>query len=78
MLSFILFGQSQTITGYVIDKETNQPILDANILLVGTDIGSSSDENGKFIINWTGSFPVKLNVSHIAYETMERRIKLLG
>ena len=78
MLSFILYGQSQTITGYVIDKETNQPILGANILLVGTDIGSSSDENGKFIINWTGSFPVKLNVSHIAYETMERRINSSG
>ena len=78
MLSFILYGQSQTITGYVIDKETNQPILGVNILLVGTGIGSSSDENGKFIINWTGSFPVKLNVSHIAYETMERSINSSG
>jgi hypothetical protein len=78
MLSFILYGQSQTITGYVIDKETNQPILGVNILLVGTGIGSSSDENGKFIINWTGSFPVKLNISHIAYETMERRINASG
>jgi len=78
MLSFLLYGQSQTITGYVIDKETNQPILGANILLVGTDIGSSSDENGKFIINWNGSFPVKLNVSHIAYERMERRINSSG
>ena len=78
MLFFILYGQSQTITGYVIDKETNQPILGANILLVGTGIGSSSDENGKFIINWTGSFPVKLNVSHIAYETMERMINSSG
>ena len=78
MLSFILYGQSQTITGYVIDKETNQPILGVNILLVGTGIGSSSDENGKFIINWTGSFPVKLKVSHIAYETMERSINSSG
>jgi outer membrane receptor protein involved in Fe transport len=78
MLFPVLFGQLQSITGYVIDKDTNQPIVGANILIVGTDVGSASDENGKFTINWPGSFPVEMKVSHIAYEGLERSIYSAG
>ncbi len=78
MLFPVLFGQLQLITGYIIDKDTNQPIVGANIYIMGTDVGSSSDENGKFTINWPGSFPVKMKVSHIAYEGLERSIYSAG
>ena len=77
LLTFIV-GQVQTITGYVIDGRTNQPIIGANILVVGTESGSSSDEDGKFSIKWSGVFPIKLKITHIAYEALEQSINNSG
>jgi len=40
------------IFGKVIDKETGEPLIGANILIVGTSLGATSDKNGEyFIIN---------------------------
>ncbi|MBT3662942.1 MAG: TonB-dependent receptor [Candidatus Marinimicrobia bacterium] len=77
LLTFIV-GQVQTITGYVIDGRTNQPIIGANILVVGTESGSSSDEAGKFSIKWSGVFPIKVKITHIAYEALEQSINNSG
>ena len=40
----------QTITGTVVD-ETNQPLPGADVLLVGTVTGTSTDFNGKFSLD---------------------------
>jgi hypothetical protein len=74
----LIVGQVQTITGYVIDGRTNQPIIGANILVVGTESGSSSDEDGKFSIKWSGVFPIKVKITHIAYEALEQSINNSG
>ncbi len=78
LLNVILWGQSQTITGFVIDNHTNQAIIGANILVMGTETGTSSDENGKFTIEWSDPFPIKLKVTHIAYEALEQSISSGG
>ena len=46
----ILFGQDLTITGLVVDSETNNPIPDANIFIPDSDFGSASDNQGNFKI----------------------------
>ena len=61
-------AQSGTIKGRVVNQTNNEPIPFANIILYGTNIGSTSDLDGNFI--FTGIDPgfVRLAVSSIGYE----------
>ena len=71
ILVFLGLALSQTtgkISGYVIDAESNDPIVGANIVVKGTSLGTASDEDGIFyIINLSpGSYTVECSV--IGYE----------
>lgn len=45
------FAQNRTVTGVVISSEDNEPIIQANVVVVGnTTIGAATDINGKFRI----------------------------
>ncbi len=63
-----LFGQSGKISGRVYDKNTNEPIPFANIVIWETNIGSTSDLDGNFL--FTGLEPgyINLAVSAVGYE----------
>ena len=69
ILSFSLFSQKGVIKGKVYNAKTNEPIEFANILVQGTDIGSTSDLDGNYI--FTGIDPgfVRLRVSYVGFET---------
>jgi Ca-activated chloride channel family protein len=59
------------ITGTVIEKETNQPVVGATVLVVGTKRGVITDEEGKFVIPNVDPGVYTLKVSHFAYEILE-------
>jgi len=67
--TYLTVGQSGELRGKVIDAENNDPVPFANIVVEGTQIGSTSDMDGNFII--TGLMPgfIKLRVSFIGYKT---------
>ena len=47
-----LFGQSGKISGTVVDSTTNKPLVGANVMIIGTNMGAATDIDGKyFIIN---------------------------
>jgi iron complex outermembrane receptor protein len=49
VLSFCSFAMAQrTITGTVTDKETGDPLIGANILVVGTSMGTVTDIDGSY------------------------------
>ena len=51
LLFQILFaGVTGKVTGKVIDNNTGEALLGANIQIVGTYLGTSSDETGYFVI----------------------------
>ncbi|MBN2807089.1 MAG: carboxypeptidase-like regulatory domain-containing protein [Prolixibacteraceae bacterium] len=68
IISTSAFSQT-TLTGNLIDKESNQPIEFATVYLNGTSIGTISDSSGFFILK-NIPLPCKVVVSHINYETM--------
>ena len=70
-ISFLLFAQKGTIKGRIYDLKTNQPIEFANIIIKGTQIGSTSDLDGNYI--FTGVEPgfIRLVVSIIGSKTTE-------
>jgi len=65
-----IFAQSDgysTITGQVIDNETSAPIPHVNVIIEGTEIGASTNENGVFIIENVPPGNQTLQFSHINY-----------
>ena len=45
---FIAAGTTGKIKGLVLDKETNSPIIGANVFLESTTLGTVTDENGNY------------------------------
>jgi hypothetical protein len=63
-----LFAQIGTIRGRVFDEKTNEPLPFVNIVITGTNIGSTSDLDGNFL--FTGVQPgfVSLSASFVGFE----------
>lgn len=63
-----LFAQTGTIRGRVFDEKTNEPLPFVNIVITGTNIGSTSDLDGNFL--FTGVQPgfVSLSASFVGFE----------
>ncbi len=60
----------QTIKGQIIDKDSNAPVIGANVYIPGTEklLGSSTDLNGEFKIENVPVGRVDLIISSIGYE----------
>ena len=61
--------QSKTgsLVGRVFDKSTNEPLVGANVVVVGTTLGASTNANGKFRINGVPIGLYALRISSIGY-----------
>jgi len=63
-----LFCVSQTFTGRVVDKITQQPIETAAVYFDNTTIGTTTDSNGVFSIVYTDVVQSTLVISYLGYE----------
>ena len=71
-----VLAQTGAIIGKVIDAETGQPLVGANILVVGTAVGSATDAEGDFeILNLTPGTHT-LRISFVGYAAQESVIEL--
>ncbi len=75
-LLFLSLGASaqKTITGKVIDEDDGGPIVGANVVIVGTEKGTSTDYDGVFKFT-VDKLPVTVEVSFIGYEKQTIEIK---
>ena len=55
------------ITGYITDAETGEPLIGANILLVGTSYGSATDINGRYYLTNVPASNYSVKVSYVGY-----------
>ena len=64
---------SQNITGTIRDNVTGEPIIGANIVLVGSSpiIGAVSDINGHFILENVAIGFISVKISFVGYKTVE-------
>jgi len=66
---FLVFGGTTgKIVGKVVDKQTGEPLPGANVLLVGTTMGASTDANGEYIIINVPVGTYSLKATYIGYQ----------
>ncbi|PWJ42626.1 TonB-dependent receptor [Sediminitomix flava] len=79
MFAAMSFSYAQTtITGKVIDEDSQEEIIGAAVILKGTTIGSSTDIAGEFAIQTNNEGPTTLVVSFIGMKTKEVEVVLEG
>ncbi len=71
ILSANIYSQNGvgTISGQVRETNTRLPLVAANIILLGTDLGAATDDNGNFIIKNVPSNTYQIRASIIGYRS---------
>jgi len=68
----VAFGSTGSITGKVVDKTTQAPLVAANVIVMGTKMGAATDIDGNFIVMdiETGSYNVQISI--LGYKTLAK------
>ncbi|MEG8946579.1 TonB-dependent receptor [Rosettibacter firmus] len=65
----ILAQGSGSIKGKVIDSNTKEPLVGANVVIVNTSLGAATDYDGKFVIHNVPTGKRVIKISYIGYKT---------
>ena len=77
LLLSISFAQDFKFLGTILDIETKEPIIDANIVFIENDFGAASDINGNFSITNLNRQKYEILVSAIGYKDIKTTINLV-
>ncbi len=76
-LFFLLFlpalvyaGTVGKIKGKVTDLQTGEPLIGANVIVVGTSFGAATDINGEYVISNLDAGTYSLKASYLGYKTV--------
>lgn len=69
----LCFAQKTEITGTIKDSLTNQPIPFASVFFTGTQIGTTSDINGKYKIETNNNY-TEIKINFVGYKTVHKKI----
>ncbi len=75
MLAGILAFAQGKVIGTVIDGETNEPLPGANVILKGTNYGTATDFDGKFVVEAPAG-DYELWISYVGYEDKTIAVKI--
>jgi outer membrane receptor protein involved in Fe transport len=68
LLAMVTLAQTGKVSGTIVDKETNQPLIGANVLVVGTSLGAATDINGNYNISNLNTGVYTLKASYLGYQ----------
>ncbi len=71
------FGQTSTVSGQVTDAEGN-PLIGANILVEGTNLGTATDGEGAYTINYVPDGQQTIAANYIGYASSSQIINVSG
>ena len=66
-MSTFLIAQEGSVSGRVTDTDTGDPLVGANVLVVGTNLGAATDVNGEYSISRVPAGAQRLNANYIGY-----------
>jgi hypothetical protein len=67
----LLFAQSYTVSGYVIDQESGETLIGVNVVISGQYRGAATNNNGYFWIADLAAGQYNLELSYIGYDTKQ-------
>ncbi len=73
-LLFGVFTYSQTIVSGTVIDQNDQPVLGANVIVVGKAVGTVTDFDGKFSFSVDQTPPFQITISNIGYTSVTRDI----
>ena len=62
------------LSGTIIDGQTKETLIGANVIVKGTNNGTSTDFNGNYILSISRELPVTLEISYLGYKLKESEI----
>jgi hypothetical protein len=65
----LVAGETGKLNGTVRDKESNEPLVGANILVLGTSLGATADVDGFYFVNRIPPGTYRVQISLIGYQT---------
>lgn len=71
-----LQAQEAAIRGFVYDSKSGEPILFTNVILEGTSHGSSTDNNGFFLITNLPAGDYTLLITFVGFDTLRENVSL--
>lgn len=72
-----LFGAAGKISGRVVDSETNDPLIGVNIMIEGTSVGTSTDQDGYYILINVSPGVYRIAAQMIGYaETIQENVQV--
>ena len=71
-LSGFLFSATGYLKGIIRDAFTHQPLIGVNVIIIGTELGASTDMDGNFRIDHIPVGSYNVHVSMIGYEAVSR------
>ncbi len=66
-----IIGQTKLLRGIVITEDSSEPLFLANVVVKGTDSGTTTDRRGKFQLTIIPDENAVLQISYIGYKTLE-------
>ena len=66
-MSVALQAQNLTVSGTVKSARSNNSLQSANVVIENTDLGTFTDENGRFIVKGIQSSEVSVKISMIGF-----------
>ncbi|NIP80065.1 MAG: TonB-dependent receptor plug domain-containing protein, partial [Gemmatimonadetes bacterium] len=76
---FVLAGPlaaQGSLGGTVVSAQTQQPLVGASVMVVGTDVGALTNNDGRFLINNVEGDQVTLRVTMLGYRTMTTDVEV--
>ena len=74
LLSSNIWAAGSSISGFVKDAKTGEPLPGANIVLLGTSMGASSDQNGKYFIPNVPEGSYTIRASYVGYNEVKNMV----
>lgn len=69
LVPIALFGQTGKIKGKVTEQGTDEPLIGANVIIIGTSLGAATDVNGEFTITNIEAGVYEVKASFVGFQS---------
>lgn len=75
--SMTMKGQEWLLRGRVLDQADDRPVTGAHITLRGSDAGTTSDKDGRFMLQVPTATKCEVTITHVSYGTLTGTVEAL-